>query len=244
MAASAYYHSRAGAWLGRSGAACSIVLLAAIVACHVSTTLAVTEDQAAFVSVFAPATNDSVAQDVQGAANACSKYYTVKDGDICFNIWNTFGLSSDQFYALNPGIDCDNLQIGQQVCIQGGVTPPPPDGQWKDSFATWYEPNGNLGACEKPLQNDDMIVALGIPDMGGQFPYPNCGKCMKVQCVGPMSGQSGPACKNNQVIQVKVMDACEACAKDGHRDLSRGAFDKIAVLDAGVVKIKYAFVNC
>lgn len=65
-----------------------------------------------------------------------------------------------------------------QVCVQGGQ---PPSGGWINSFATYYEPNGGTGACETPLQNDDMIVALSIADMGGQFPYKNCGKCMSVR---------------------------------------------------------------
>eukprot|EP00884_Botryococcus_braunii_P012498 jgi/Botrbrau1/21249/Bobra.39_2s0043.1 len=56
----------------------------------------------------------------------CTKYYTVKSGDTCYIIWTTYGLSSATFYVLNPGIKCNNLQIGQQVCIAGGSGPTPP----------------------------------------------------------------------------------------------------------------------
>lgn len=42
--------------------------------------------------------------------------YTVKSGDTCYSIWTAHGQTEAQFDALNPGINCSNLQIGQQVC--------------------------------------------------------------------------------------------------------------------------------
>lgn len=54
----------------------------------------------------------------------CSNYYTVKAGDTCYDsIWIPNGLSESQFYSLNPGINCNNLQAGQQVCIGGSSSP-------------------------------------------------------------------------------------------------------------------------
>ncbi|KAK9765644.1 sterol-binding protein [Basidiobolus ranarum] len=48
----------------------------------------------------------------------CSGYYTVRSGDSCYAIATQNGLSLQQFYNLNPGLNCDNLQINQRVCIR------------------------------------------------------------------------------------------------------------------------------
>lgn len=57
------------------------------------------------------------------------------------------------------------------------------------------------------------------------------------------STNSVAACKNSNVITVRVADRCSACASDGHLDLSQGAFEQIANTDAGVIKIQYQYVN-
>jgi chitinase len=60
-----------------------------------------------------------------GAAAQCGGQYTVQPGEYCYLIAETHGLSPDDFYALNPGLNCDNLQIGQVVCVQGSSGPSP-----------------------------------------------------------------------------------------------------------------------
>ena len=47
----------------------------------------------------------------------CDKRYKVKSGDGCYAIASANGLTLDQLKSCNPGINCDNLQIDQQVCI-------------------------------------------------------------------------------------------------------------------------------
>ncbi len=44
--------------------------------------------------------------------------YTVESGDFCGTIADANNLSLDQFIALNPGIACENLQIGQVVKVR------------------------------------------------------------------------------------------------------------------------------
>lgn len=51
--------------------------------------------------------------------------YTIKAGDTFFALAQRFGVSLDAVLAANPGVDPNNLQIGQVVCIPA-VTPPPP----------------------------------------------------------------------------------------------------------------------
>lgn len=44
---------------------------------------------------------------------------------ICFDVWNdpSVGITQAQFFALNPGINCNALQSGQQLCIRGAGAP-------------------------------------------------------------------------------------------------------------------------
>lgn len=58
--------------------------------------------------------------------------YTVKAGDICYNIAQDHGISLDDFYSWNPAINCDNLQIGQVVCVSNPSTVPPPSGSCQE----------------------------------------------------------------------------------------------------------------
>jgi LysM repeat protein len=53
-------------------------------------------------------------------ASGCAKGYTVQPGDYCYKIAQVNGLSLDQLLAINPGLNCDNLQIGTSVCVQSG----------------------------------------------------------------------------------------------------------------------------
>ncbi|KAJ3085370.1 hypothetical protein HK102_000069, partial [Quaeritorhiza haematococci] len=52
----------------------------------------------------------------------CGKEYAVVAGDFCYAIAEREGLEWDQFLALNPEVVCDNLQIGQVVCVQVGAS--------------------------------------------------------------------------------------------------------------------------
>jgi peptidoglycan endopeptidase LytF len=53
-------------------------------------------------------------------ASSCARRYTVHQGDYCYKIAQLNGLSLDQLLAINPGLNCDNLQIGASVCVQSG----------------------------------------------------------------------------------------------------------------------------
>ncbi|KAI4371102.1 hypothetical protein MLD38_019371 [Melastoma candidum] len=50
---------------------------------------------------------------------SCSQKYKVKEGETCYSTWTMYKLKPKTFYALNPGIDCDNLDIGQALCAAG-----------------------------------------------------------------------------------------------------------------------------
>jgi len=54
-------------------------------------------------------------------------YYTIKAGDTIFLLSQQFGVSVDAILRANPGIDPNNLQIGQVICIPQPMPHPQPD---------------------------------------------------------------------------------------------------------------------
>ncbi|KAJ3205507.1 hypothetical protein HK099_000771 [Clydaea vesicula] len=63
----------------------------------------------------------------EGDAGGCSKQHTVVSGDFCWKIAQDNDLSVNDLIEINPGLDCNNLQIGEVLCVQGtGSSNPPP----------------------------------------------------------------------------------------------------------------------
>ncbi|MBZ2175827.1 LysM domain-containing protein [Schnuerera sp. xch1] len=53
-------------------------------------------------------------------------YYTIRAGDTLFMLAQRFNVSVQSIINANPGIDPENLQIGQVICIPRGMHPMPP----------------------------------------------------------------------------------------------------------------------
>lgn len=52
-------------------------------------------------------------------------YYTIRQGDSFYSIAQRYNISVQELMRANPGINPNNLQIGQAICIPRGVTPQP-----------------------------------------------------------------------------------------------------------------------
>lgn len=54
-----------------------------------------------------------------GVTSNCDDFYLVVANDTCYDIAQTYGISLDQFYAYNPavGSECLNLWAGDYVCV-------------------------------------------------------------------------------------------------------------------------------
>uniref|UniRef100_UPI00333E78CA LysM peptidoglycan-binding domain-containing protein n=1 Tax=Tissierella praeacuta TaxID=43131 RepID=UPI00333E78CA len=52
--------------------------------------------------------------------------YTIRSGDTLFNLANRFNTTVEAILRANPGIDPNNLQVGQVICIPSTPTPPCP----------------------------------------------------------------------------------------------------------------------
>ncbi|KAJ7757782.1 RlpA-like double-psi beta-barrel-protein domain-containing protein-containing protein [Mycena maculata] len=90
--------------------------------------------------------------------------------------------------------------------------------------ATFYTPNGGIGACGAPLQNSDFIMALNEAQYNGGA---HCWQHLDVEY-------------NRKTINVTVGDLCPGCGTDG-LDLSEGAFASLADLSIGVLTVNWSF---
>ncbi|MCK9445214.1 MAG: LysM domain-containing protein, partial [Tissierellaceae bacterium] len=51
--------------------------------------------------------------------------YTIKSGDTLYKLAQTYNTTVDAIMKINPGINPNNLQVGQVICIPGTAPPPP-----------------------------------------------------------------------------------------------------------------------
>ncbi|KZV16033.1 hypothetical protein F511_26162 [Dorcoceras hygrometricum] len=49
----------------------------------------------------------------------CNSVTAVNKGDTCFDIAKSFNLTTAEFHAINPNVNCDALFVGQWLCIDG-----------------------------------------------------------------------------------------------------------------------------
>ena len=52
--------------------------------------------------------------------------YTIRSGDTFWVLAQRYNTTVEAIQRVNPGVNPNNLQIGQVICIPGGTTPPPP----------------------------------------------------------------------------------------------------------------------
>ena len=61
---------------------------------------------------------------VPGACPPGSQSYTVRAGDTYFSLAQRFGTTVEELIRVNPGVDPNQLQVGQIICIPVGAAPP------------------------------------------------------------------------------------------------------------------------
>ncbi|KAJ0017455.1 hypothetical protein Pint_10752 [Pistacia integerrima] len=55
------------------------------------------------------------------SAPQCESVTGVNSGDTCSAIAEAFGLTADLFGAINPNLNCDELFVGQWLCVAGSA---------------------------------------------------------------------------------------------------------------------------
>jgi chitinase len=83
-------------------------------------------------------------------SSTCGKYYTVVNNDICYDIAGRIDLSVAQLLALNKGLDCNNLQTGQKICVA-----PSNGSQVSPVFGIFFGSNLDY-AVDVPSQNQKL----------------------------------------------------------------------------------------
>ncbi|KAH8096769.1 RlpA-like double-psi beta-barrel-protein domain-containing protein-containing protein [Cristinia sonorae] len=97
-------------------------------------------------------------------------------------------------------------------------------------FATFFNQNGQVGACGQINPDSALISAISI-DRFGTFPSPLCGKKIEVTNVN-----------NGKTVTVTIADECVTCPNSNSMDLSIGAFDSIALRQDGQIPIAWRFL--
>ncbi|KAI0779649.1 RlpA-like double-psi beta-barrel-protein domain-containing protein-containing protein [Fomes fomentarius] len=90
--------------------------------------------------------------------------------------------------------------------------------------ATWYTPNGGIGACGAPNQNTDFVVALSADQYAGGA---NCWRHIGIHY-------------QDRFVDATVVDLCPGCAS-GSIDLSPVTFEQLASLDAGRIQVSWDY---
>lgn len=56
-------------------------------------------------------------------AGSCTQVVTVTEGNSCFSLQTLYQITFSQLQLLNPSLSCENLQLGQQVCVKSPDLP-------------------------------------------------------------------------------------------------------------------------
>ncbi|KAK0488453.1 riboflavine-aldehyde-forming enzyme [Armillaria novae-zelandiae] len=90
--------------------------------------------------------------------------------------------------------------------------------------ATWYTPNGGVGACGVPLQNSGHIVALSSDQYAGGA---HCWKHIGVNY-------------NGKFVDATIGDLCPGCSPN-RIDLLLSAFQVLAPLSVGCMQVNWNY---
>lgn len=152
---------------------------------------------------------------VYNTGYGCPNPYTVKAGDTCAGILSYYGQDSSSFYTNNQGINCNNLQVGQVLCLQTSY------GSYAGTnYGTSYY--GGYG-CANPYTIKAGDTCASIISYYGQLsssfyaanPYINCNNLQigQVICLGTNYGtnngatwSTGYGCSNSYTV--KAGDTC------------------------------------
>ncbi|XVF27741.1 hypothetical protein REPUB_Repub14bG0134800 [Reevesia pubescens] len=53
------------------------------------------------------------------SAPSCTKVYGVGSGETCFDVSQTFNLTTTFFESVNRNLNCDSIFVGQWLCVAG-----------------------------------------------------------------------------------------------------------------------------
>ncbi|GAB4846515.1 hypothetical protein Ancab_025520 [Ancistrocladus abbreviatus] len=101
-------------------------------------------------------------------------------------------------------------------------------------LAVYYNPSYTPSACLGGRDVGTLVAGVNDALWGNGAA---CGRKYKVTCIGAANEAPHP-CKPNRFVIVQVVDYCRPVC-NGDINLSRDAFNRIADLDAGKIRIQY-----
>jgi LysM repeat protein len=152
---------------------------------------------------------------VYNTGYGCANPYTVKAGDTCYQIMTYYGQSYSTFFAGNPGINCNLLQIGQILCLS--VTPGPYTGSSQTITYSYGYGCANRYTIKSGDTCSGLISNYGLDSTLFYSVNPNI-NCYNLQigqiiCLGTNQGHnhgqsfsSGYGCSNSYTV--KQSDTC------------------------------------
>ncbi|KAJ7052029.1 hypothetical protein C8F01DRAFT_1260608 [Mycena amicta] len=108
------------------------------------------------------------------------------------------------------------VQVGFQVVAAATVF---------TSEATVVDYGGAVGACNTPIQDTDLAVALP----SSQFAASLCGEKMAITLTG-----------TTKVVNAVIVDICIACVSPRDIGLTQAAFEALAPLSEGTIDVTYS----
>ncbi|KAJ3363536.1 hypothetical protein GGF31_000946 [Allomyces arbusculus] len=169
---------------------------------------------------------------------ACSKTIAVTTGGSCYDIWTKAGITESDLLALNPGLNCKALQVGQSVCVASSV----------GTCSSWYTSNAG-DTC------DSIADAKLIPRADFQTKNPHLryvikagDLCYQIQALNQLT-DSDFAALNPTVNCTQLQPGQRVCLRSKDTGCSRWVLSKAAdtclriAADQGLELDDLAYIN-
>ena len=123
--------------------------------------------------------------------------YTIRSGDTFYLLAQRFGTTVEAIMRANPGVNPNNLQIGQVICIPSGPSPGPSPGPSKCPAGTFpYTIKSGDTFYVLAQRFNTTVEAIMRANPGAD---PNNLQIGQVVCI-PRGGTPGPSCPPGSVM--------------------------------------------
>ena len=129
--------------------------------------------------------------------------YTIRAGDTFFRLAQRFGTTVAAIQAANPGVDPNNLQIGQVICIPTGPAPGPGPGRCPNGFLHTVQSGDTFFRLAQRFGTTVAAIQAANPGVD-----PNNLQIGQVICIptGPAPGPGPGRCPNGFLYTIQSGD--------------------------------------
>ena len=176
-----------------------------------------------------------------GTIDACKEYYTIQSGDYPYLIATTYGMSLQEFYAINSNLENVNTYMpGMQVCVNGESADKTTIESCKDcseACSKFYEiqPGDYLYLiAEKQKISYDQLVLINN-NFDNQFIFPGMIICVEVTretnqlSTVSKTSVTTSAVHSNEICEIFCIENCKSYYK-----VQPGDFPNKIALEHGI----------